>query len=71
MEDETIEGEVIEKGKNYVIREICNLDSSRTPEELKKIVFNELVKLKKELKARPPSPTFVTTGAYRFSSFNE
>jgi phosphorylcholine metabolism protein LicD len=70
MDDKHIDDDVIEKGKKHVIREICELDNSYSPEELKKIVFNELIKMKKELKAMPP-PEFVTTGAYRFSSFNE
>ena len=73
MEDENIEGEALDKGKNHVIREICKIDNSRTPEELKKIVFSELVKMKKELicsicEADDP---ITHTGAYRFSSFNE
>lgn len=73
MEEEHIEGEAIDKGKSHVIREICKLDSSYNPEELNKIVFTELVKMKKELKAKPKpqEPDFVGTGAYRFSSFNE
>ena len=76
MEEENIEGEALDKGKNHVIREICKLDSSKTPEELKKIVFSELVKMKKELKTIPPPvleevPENWHTGAYRFSLFNE
>lgn len=74
MADENIEGEAIDKGKNHVIREICKLDKSKNPEELKKYVFSELVKMKKELcsnsncKAVDP---FNPTGAYSFSSFND
>lgn len=75
VEEENIEGEALDKGKNHVIREICKLDSSKTPEELKKIIFSELVKMKKELSGLSPKdsgPHPVThTGAYRFSSFNE
>ncbi len=70
MADENIEGEAIDKGKNHVIREICKLDKSKSPEELNKILFTELVKMKKELKAKPRESDFVETGAYRFSSFN-
>ena len=72
MTEEDIEGEAIDKGKSYVIREICKLDKSNTPEELNKIVFTELVKMKKELKAKPKpqESDFAETGAYRFSSFN-
>ena len=72
MTEEDIEGEAIDKGKNHVIREICKLDKSKSPEELNKIVFTELVKMKKELKAKPKprESDFVETGAYRFSSFN-
>jgi hypothetical protein len=73
MEEENIEGEALDKGKNHVIREICKLDNSRTPEELKKIVFSELVKMKKELICSICEAVdyFTHTGAYRFSSFNE
>lgn len=71
MTEENIEGDAIEKGKNHVIREICKLDRSKNPEELKRYVFSELVKMKKELcsncKAIDP---FIPTGAYSFSSFN-
>jgi hypothetical protein len=70
MTEEDIEGEAIDKGKSHVIREICKLDKSKTSEELNKIVFTELVKMKKELKAKPQESDFVETGAYRFSSFN-
>ena len=70
MEEENIEGEALYKGKNHVIREICKLDNSRTPEELKKIVFSELVKMKKELICSI-CEAFPHTGAYRFSSFND
>ena len=74
--DENIEGEAVDKGKNYVIREICKIDKSKTPEELKKYVFSELVKMKKELSGLSPkdlvgSPSFNPTGAYSFSSFRE
>lgn len=73
MTEEDIEGEAIDKGKNHVIREIYKLDNSYDPEELKKIVFTELVKMKRGLKAKPKSaePEFMGTGAYSFSSFNE
>ena len=73
MEEENIEGEAVDKGKNHVIREICKLDNSKTPEELKKFVFSELVRMKKELRVRlaTPVPEFMGTGAYSFSSFNE
>ena len=74
MEEENIDGEAIDKGKNYVIREICKLDDSKTPEELKRFVFSELVKMKRDLKNAPPvapEETFEPTGAYSFSSFNE
>jgi hypothetical protein len=73
MEEENIEGEALVRGKNHVIREICELDRSRTPEELKKIIFSELVKMKKELsRSNCEEDVPVThTGAYRFSSFNE
>ena len=75
MEEEHIEGDAIDKGKNYVIREICKLDNSKTSEELKKIIFSELVKMKKELMITPPvvegGSEFSHTGAYRFSSFND
>ena len=73
MGEENIEGEALDKGKNYVIRQIYKLDKSRTPEELKKIVFSELVKMKKELShsnCEAVDP-FTHTGALRFSSFNE
>ena len=73
--DENIEGEAIDKGKNHVIREICKLDKTKTPEELKKYVFSELVKMKKELGlgavTEQPKRNFNPTGAYSFSSFNE
>ena len=76
--DEDIEGEAVDKGKNHVIREICKLDRTKTPDELKKYVFSELVKMKKELKEQlreqlreqPPGREFNPTGAYSFSSFN-
>lgn len=73
MTEDNIEGEAIDKGKNHVIREIYKLDNSYDPEELKKFVFTELVKMKRELKAKPMStePEFIGTGAYSFSSFNE
>tara|TARA_R110000803_G_scaffold64093_8_gene124955 strand:+ start:294 stop:515 length:222 start_codon:yes stop_codon:yes gene_type:complete len=73
MEEENIDGEAIVKGKNHVIREICKLDNSKTPDELKKFVFSELVKMKKDLKTVTPvvEEEFVKTGAYRFSSYNE
>ena len=73
MTEDNIEGEAVDKGKNYVIREICKLDKSYDPEELKKIVFTELVKMKRELKTKPMStePEFIGAGAYSFSSFNE
>jgi hypothetical protein len=73
MEEENIEGEALDKGKNHVIREICKLDNSKTPEELKKIIFSELVKMKKELSRSicEADDPFTHTGAYRFSSFNE
>tara|TARA_Y100000389_G_scaffold81047_1_gene77657 strand:+ start:4893 stop:5117 length:225 start_codon:yes stop_codon:yes gene_type:complete len=74
MEEENIEGEALDKGKNHVIREICKIDNSKTPEELKKIVFSELVKMKKDLKSSSNCKAvdpFTHTGAYRFSSFNE
>lgn len=73
MEEENIDGEAIVKGKNHVIREICKLDNSKTPDELKKFVFSELVKMKKDLKTVIPvlEEEFVKTGAYRFSSYNE
>tara|TARA_R110001606_G_scaffold388455_1_gene553789 strand:+ start:1729 stop:1959 length:231 start_codon:yes stop_codon:yes gene_type:complete len=74
MEEENIEGEALDKGKNYVIREICKLDNSNTPEELKKIVFSELVRMKKKLKTSSNCEVvdpFTYTGAYSFSSFNE
>jgi hypothetical protein len=70
MTEEDIVGEAIEKGKSHVIREICKLDRSKTQEELKKIVFTELVKMKKELKAKPQKPDFMGIGAYSFSSLN-
>ena len=73
--DENIEGEAVDKGKNYVIREICKIDKSKTPDELKKYVFSELVKMKKELGvaavAEEPGRNFNPTGAYSFSSFND
>lgn len=72
--DEDIEGEAIDKGKNHVIREICKLDKTKTPDELKKYVFSELVKMKRELREQlreqPPGREFNPTGAYSFSSFN-
>lgn len=71
MEEENIDGEALDKGKNYVIREICKLDDSKTQEELKRFVFSELVKMKRDLKSAPPEETFKPTGAYSFSSFNE
>jgi hypothetical protein len=76
MMDEDIEGEAIDKGKNHVIREICKLDNTKTPDELKKYVFSELVKMKRDLKEQPrpreqpPGREFNPTGAYSFSSFN-
>lgn len=69
--EENIEGEALDKGKNHVIREICKLDTSKTPEELKKIVFSELVKMKKELKSSSSCDSFTCMGALRFSSLNE
>lgn len=75
MEEENIEGEALVNGKKHVIREICKLDNSRNPEELKKIVFSELVRMKKGLSGLSPKDSgphpFTHTGAYRFSSFNE
>tara|TARA_R110002072_G_scaffold13429_4_gene56475 strand:- start:18406 stop:18630 length:225 start_codon:yes stop_codon:yes gene_type:complete len=74
MEEHIENDETLDKGKNYVIREICRLDNSKTPEELKKFVFSELVKMKKELssKARDVDPPdFNHAGAYRFSSYYE
>ena len=73
MEEENIEGEALDKGKNHVIREICKLDNSRTPEELKKIIFSELVKMKKELSSSNCEAVdpFTPTGALRFSCNNE
>jgi hypothetical protein len=71
--DENIEGEAVDKGKNYVIREICKIDKSKTPDELKKYVFSELVKMKKELGLVAPKveENFRAMGAYSFSSFRE
>ena len=70
--DDNIEGEAIDKGKNHVIREICKLDNSKSSEELKKYVFSELVKMKKDLvTSSKTSPAFNPTGAYSFSSFRE